>query len=944
MNPSQIRYLYCVAFQAFFTSREDWQEKQTLLGLNVVLDAQSYDVILKGVDADIYCPLWASAVLGQGNCLQNEITLEIIRFYKAWGYTPLGIDANPYDYLGEQFRFLAYLYACGQEQTARAFEDRFTVQTAGAFCRSLREQLPESPAIPLAETLELYFLSPPPLSETTAVKKALTEAAAVKQLPPLIPEQPHMIHSAGSNNCGGKCKIDITVAEGCALEISTDNTDNALQIRACVRGRGYRRTFLDPRHRLRYPMKRIGKRGEGKFCRISWDEAARIIAQKTMSCGREFGPESRYFIYGTGNCSVIRADRILKRLLNQDGGYLDYYNSYSSACCTYVAPYIYGDALGGHSERDVLNSSLIILWGHNPSETIFGSYRNYYLAEAKAKGIPIIVIDPRMSDTALALAEEWIPIRPSTDGALANAMGYVIVSSGLADTTFLHRFCVGFDEQTLPPGAPKGSDYRSYLLGFQDGIPKTPEWAEPITGIPAETIRRLALRYARSKPAAILPGFGPQRSGNGEQGTRAIAALSCLTGNVGIPGGSSGTPGFRKNLYPQPVFPTGENPYPGAIPTFLWYRAVEDAVSMGPKRDGLKGVEKLNCGIKVLFSCASNTLINQHSNINRTKEILQDAEKCQLIVGYDLFMTASARFADILLPAASVLECNNITCPWANDDYLLSNAKAVEPLFEAKADFDMAFLIAKHMGMEAVVTEGGKTQEEWLQTIYARQREIAPELPEYRQFREQGGYAFRDPPVQIAYRENITQGIPFRTPSGKIELYSQTLADMGDPLRIPAVPRYVPAPEGPESSLRDTYPLQLIGYHTKRRCHSIHDNNSWLEEVDPPALWIHPADAARRNISNGDLVEVFNSRGTVRLPARVTKRIMQGVTAMSQGGWYTPDQNGVDLRGSINVLTDDSSPTPLAKGNPQHTNLVEVRLAANLQKQALPAYPDSGKI
>ena len=146
--------------------------------------------------------------------------------------------------------------------------------------------------------------------------------------------------------------------------------------------------------------------------------------------------------------------------------------------------------------------------------------------------------------------------------------------------------------------------------------------------------------------------------------------------------------------------------------------------------------------------------------------------------------------------------------------------------------------------------------------------------------------------------------------------------ELGDP--IPPIPRYTPAPEGPDDALREKYPLQMIGYHTKRRCHSIHDQNPWLEEVDPPALWMHPDDAAARGIANGDMIEVFNDRGTVRIPAKVTRRIMRGVTCMSQGGWYTPDKKGVDTRGSINVLTG-VRPTPLAKGNPQHTNLVEVR-------------------
>lgn len=930
MRQSQRNYLYCRAFQAFFTSVEEWEEKKKLIGLAFSLDQQQYDAILKGVDADVYCPLWASVAVGNEQCLQNQVTLNMIRCYKQWGYDPVGIDSNPYDYLGEQFRFLSMLYACEEKDAARTFEDRYTVQTAQAFHSALRRCLPDSPVLELAEAMDCYFRSPAELEETPERLSELEQIRDVVRKPAIPAQDIHLVRSAGANNCGGKCKIDITCAEGCALEISTDNSDNEPQIRACVRGRGYRRTFLDPRYRLRYPMKRVGERGEGKFRRITWEEAAQEIAQTVQYAGKQYGPESRYFLYGTGNCSVIRSDRILKRLLNQDGGYLDFYNSYSSACCTYVAPYIYGDSLGGNSERDMLNSNLIILWGHNPSETIFGSYRNFYLAKAKKKGIPIIVIDPRMSDTALALAEEWIPIKPSTDGALADAMGYTIVAEGLHDLEFLHKYCVGFDAQTLPPQAPDGSDYLSYLMGAADGVAKTPEWAERITGVPAQTIRKLAIRYATSKPAAILPGFGPQRHGNGEQGTRAISVLACLTANVGIPGGSSGVPGFRKNLYEQPMFPTGENPYPGKIPAFLWYRAVENGTAMDAVNDGLKGAQRLNSGVKVLFSCASNILMNQHSNLNRTSQILKDTSKCELIVVYDIFMTASARYADILLPATSLLESNNITSPWANDDYLLSNAKAVEPLFESRQDFDFGALVARYMGMESVLAEVGHTQEECLQRIYAQQRRRAPKLPEYARFRENGGYAFINPPLQIAYRENIIEGVPFKTSSGKIELYSETLAAMGQPEQIPAIPRYVPAPEGPEDALRQKYPLQLVGYHTKRRCHSIHDTNGWLEEVDPPAVWIHPEDAGLRGIGNGDMVEVFNDRGVVRIPAKVTRRIMRGVTAISQGGWYTPDKQGVDIRGSINVLTDDAHPTPLAKGNPQHTNLVEVRLVQTI--------------
>ncbi|MEW9122202.1 MAG: molybdopterin dinucleotide binding domain-containing protein, partial [Thermotaleaceae bacterium] len=166
---------------------------------------------------------------------------------------------------------------------------------------------------------------------------------------------------------------------------------------------------------------------------------------------------------------------------------------------------------------------------------------------------------------------------------------------------------------------------------------------------------------------------------------------------------------------------------------------------------------------------------------------------------------------------------------------------------------------------------------------------------------------------------------PFPTPSGKIEIFSERLFRMNQPEDIPAIPKYVPSFEGAEDPLREKYPLQLIGWHSKRRTHSTHDNNENMDKIHRQRIWINEKDAQRRGIQDGDLVELWNDRGRVRIPAYVTTRIIEGVAALSQGAWYTPDTEGVDHRGSINVLTT-SRPTPLAKGNPQHTNLVEIKL------------------
>lgn len=190
-----------------------------------------------------------------------------------------------------------------------------------------------------------------------------------------------------------------------------------------------------------------------------------------------------------------------------------------------------------------------------------------------------------------------------------------------------------------------------------------------------------------------------------------------------------------------------------------------------------------------------------------------------------------------------------------------------------------------------------------------------------------GYYRYQNTPKTIAFsrqRQDVEK-YPFPTPSGKVEIYSPRLAAENNP-EIPPIPGYVPAKEGFSSSLQHIYPLQLIGWHTKRRCHSIHDNNASMERLDPQTLRIHPQDAANRRIQEQDQVLIYNDRGRIKMPVHLTEDIIPGCVAISQGAWYTPDANGTDLRGSINVLTS-LTPTPLAKANPQHTNLVEVKLA-----------------
>lgn len=733
--------------------------------------------------------------------------------------------------------------------------------------------------------------------------------------------------TSGINNCGGRCIIKAHVVDGEIVKLTTDASegkDGVPPLCSCTRGKQYIETFLGD-NRLKYPMKRVGERGEGKFQRISWKEAVNTITAEWKRIKETYGVGARYVNYATGVSALMKGNLLAKRLLNLDGGFLDSYNSYSTACISTATPYTYGTNLTGNSLEDWVNSKLIILWGHNPVETRFGTAW-WHLKQAKEAGVKIIVVDPRCSDTAKAFADQWIGLKPATDSALMDGMAYTIYTENLHDKVFMDKYCIGFDSVHMPKGYEREESYLSYLLGEKDGVAKTPEWAAKITGVGEETIIKFAREYATSKPAALIQGYGPQRHANGEQNVRSGTMLACMTGNVGISGGwASGMGSVERHK--KPSFPVKENPYKAKIPCFLWTDAVIRGSEMTSVDDGVKGAKRLDGNIKMIFNLASNTLLNQHSDINRTIEILQDTSKCEFIVCSDLFMTPSAKFADILLPGTSMFEGENITMPWAYGDYLLYNQKVIEPLHECRFEYDWLCEVAEGLNLKEQFTEGHNNTRDWLKTLYEDLRKKENELPEFEVFASNGGYKYKNNTTVIAFKKQIEdlEHNPFPTPSGKIEIFSESLFKMNKPEEIPAIPKYVASFEGVDDILTKKYPLQLIGWHTKRRTHSTHDSNATLEKIEKQRVWINYKDAESRNIKDNDLVEIWNDRGVIHIPAFVTDRIVEGVIAVSQGAWYTPNSEGIDQRGSINVLTT-SKPTPLAKGNPQHSNLVQIKL------------------
>jgi len=736
-----------------------------------------------------------------------------------------------------------------------------------------------------------------------------------------------------AHNCGGRCLLIAHVQDGRITRLDADDRPDDLaapQLRACVRGRAYLRRQYHP-DRLLHPLKRTGPRGQGSFTVISWEEALDTIAAQFERIRSQYGNSALFVPYGTGSYNQLNGSDVARRLLNLYGGCLGFYNSYSSAATYLATPTVYGTRVTGNQRQDWLNARYILMWGWNPAEMRDGTNSDYFIKLARQAGARVVCIDPRHSASAAALADEWVPIRPGTDAAMMSAMAYVMLTEKLYDAEFVRTHCVGFDAGQMPVGAEAEESYSEYLLGTRDGVAKTPEWAQAITAVPAETIARLAREYATLKPGALIQGYGMQRRAYGEQVVRAGCVLAAISGNVGVRGGWASGMGLQApDGGPQwTVFPTGTNPIPAAIPVFLWTEAVLRGHEM-TRADGLLGTEKLDNDIKLIYAVATNCLINQHADINRSARILADESKVEFLAVQDNFLTPSARFADLVLPACTQFETWGVEDGWKYGDEVLLQPKLVEPPGECKSDYRICAEIAERLGIGAAFTEG-RDERGWVEWCLDWYRQSGfPDLPSLEEFERTniGVWArpVREPAIAFADFRSDPEHHPLPTPSGWIEIFSKQLLALGRPEEIPAVPKYIEEWESPFGETAVQYPLQALGHHTLHRVHSTHDNNDWLGEAFPQRVFINPIDAARRGIRDGDRVKVYNVRGSLVLPCRITERILPGVVDIPQGAWWSPDEKGTDHGGNVNVLTSTRW-TPFAFGTAQHTIMVQVEKA-----------------
>ncbi len=694
-----------------------------------------------------------------------------------------------------------------------------------------------------------------------------------------------------NKDCGGGCAL-IARVEGGRITRVFDNPRRPRDMRGCVRGYRAHEAVYGP-ERITEPLIRNGPRSSGRFRRAGWEEALDLVAERIERICRTFGSHAVLGFAGSGSCrgAVHNTAILTHRFLSCLGpdGYTGTKGSYSSAAQSFVLPYLFGRPDVGIDPLTLLRSRLILLWGANIVDTRFGADLETVVGRARSRGVPVIAVDPRRSRTVERLADEWIPIRPGADAALMSAMLHTMVNEDLVDRDYLERHTTGFEM------------LESQLLGARDTGAATPEWAASITGVSAESIRSLARRYASTKPTALITGLSIQRTVGGEEAVRLAVALQAATGNIGVPGGSPGCNVWGRLPGPRfgriPANPVGNTAAGRSVPVYRWPDAI------------LGNESPTSPPIRAVYAVGANYLCTG-SDITKNRRAF---DALDFSVCHDYFLTPTARRCDVVLPATTFLERDDVVFPAGN--YLFYSARAVDPPGAARDDYDIFAELAGRLGFHDRFTEG-RSSSDWLDFLLKDS-----EVGDIEEFIACGVYDGGDHErIGLSSFFADPTGSPLPTPSGKIELASARYASAGGP----EAPVY-------RGVLPDrAYPLMLVSPHARYRINSQNATVEWAVRREPQRLVIHPDDAAARRVRHGALVVVESEIGAVSVEAEVTDGIMPGVVCLPAGMWPAAEPDGDDARadrsGAPNYLTS-TEPTMPSRGARTHTVFVDVRPA-----------------
>jgi|TARA_B110000259_G_scaffold89106_1_gene103628 biotin/methionine sulfoxide reductase len=675
-------------------------------------------------------------------------------------------------------------------------------------------------------------------------------------------------------------------------------------------------------------------RGADPFVEVSWQKAEQLVAEELSRVKAQFGNQSIFGgSYGWSSAGRFHhAQSQLHRFLKCIGGYTRSVGTYSFAAAEVIVPHVLGDfwtmLLESTSWRSVIDDGqLVVAFGGMPLKNgqinaggIGRHVQREHMLEARDAGIQMVNIGPIRADIEDSLNAQWLAIRPGTDTALLIAIAKTLVDEELSDKPFIEQYTVGMDE------------FQSYLSGIDDGVEKNADWASAICAIPAEKIRELARRMAANR-TMISVSWSLTRQHHGEHTYWAAITVAAMLGQIGLPGGGitfgySATNGIggHNTKVPGASLPQGKN----EVSDFIPVARISDMLLHPGDAFEFNGASYNYPDIHVVYWAGGNPF-HHHQDLNK---MLKAWQKPDTIIVHDWCWNSMAKHADIIMPCTTSLERNDLAIS-PRDPYVIDMQQAIQPIGSSRNDYDIFSGIAREMGIEQSFTEG-RDEQQWIKSIYLATVERAKakgiNLPSYSDFKKVGWFKPEAPVASVimlkAFRDDPVAN-PLSTVSGKIEIYSSTVASFNYD-DCPGHPTWMEPIEWLGGDISQ-YPLHLISNQPKTKLHSQLDHGSHcraakIKQREP--VMLHPDDAKLRGLNNGDVVRVFNQRGACLGGVIIDDQVMQGVVQMSTGAWYDPLQPGVHgslcKHGNPNLLTPDIGTSQLAQGPISHTCMVQI--------------------